>query len=122
MKRKLFLLFLFSIFLCTFFSCARVSIPNSEEAEKKMVDLGYSVQREVQYGEMVSLYNIKQVTILTADKEDSFIQVYYFTCEEDTETYFKDHASSLSKDVEVIKKNKYSIYRGSESAVNDFLS
>ena len=121
-KKSIFLVLSIFLMLSSFTSCATITIPSSEEAEAKMNELGYSVVREIQYGQLVASLNIKQVTILTADKEDAFIQVYYFTSEEDTETYFKDHASSLSKDVEVIKKNKYSIYRGSESAVNDFLS
>ncbi len=122
MKRRS-LLFLSFLLCCSIlFSCSAVTIPNSEEAEQKMEDLGYSVIREIQYGQMVSSLNIKQVTILTADKDDTFIQVYYFTSREDTDTYFKDHEASISKDVEVVKKNKYSIYRGSEAAVADFLS
>ncbi len=122
MKRRFFLFVILLLSLSMLFSCASVTVPNSEDAEKKMKDLGYSVIREIQYGPMVSSLNIEQVTILTADKEDTFIQVYYFTSKKDTDTYFKDHESSISKDVEVVKKNKYSIYRGSESAVNDFLS
>lgn len=122
MKRKLILFLVLLLSLSILSSCTSVTIPGSEEAEKKMQDLGYSVIREIQYGQMVSSLNIKQVTILTADKGDAFIQVYYFTSEEDTDTYFKDHEGSISKDVEVVKKNKFSIYRGSESAVADFLS
>jgi hypothetical protein len=122
MKKLLALLLSFLLLFGMLVSCSAVTIPNSEEAEQKMKGLGYSVIREIQYGQMVSTLNIKQVTILSADKGDTFIQVYYFTSEEDTDTYFKDHESSLSKNVEVVKKNKFSIYRGSESAVEDFLS
>ena len=122
MKKRIALFLSFLLCIGMFFSCSTVTIPNSEEAEQKMKDLGYSVIREIQYGRMVSSLNIKQVTILSADKGDTFIQVYFFTTEEDTDTYFKDHESSLSKNVEVVKKNKFSIYRGSESAVEDFLS
>ncbi len=102
-------------------SCATVTIPNSAETKEKMEALGYSVLVDVQYGEKVEVYKIDQITILTADKGDDFIQIYYFTNEEDTETFYKDRARSLTRGVEVARKNKYSIYRGTQGAVDDFL-
>ena len=117
---SVFLIVLLIAPLC--FSCSTVTIPNSAEAKEKMEELGYSVQLNVQYGEMVAVYNIDQVTILTADKGDDFIQVYFFTNKEDTDTFYKDRARSLTRSVEVARKNKYSIYRGTQAAVDDFLS
>ncbi len=87
-----------------------------------MESLGYYVKVDVQYGDMVAVYKIKQVTILTADKGDDFIQVYFFTNKKDTDTFYKDRARSLTRSVEVARKNKYSIYRGTQKAVDDFLS
>ncbi|MBR2181283.1 MAG: hypothetical protein IJ949_05265, partial [Oscillospiraceae bacterium] len=80
------------------------------------------VQLDVQYGDMVEIYHIDQVTILTADKGDDYIQVYYFTNQADTDRFYKDRARSLTRGVEVARKNKYSIYRGTQRAVDDFLS
>ena len=122
MKKITFLLLALVLLLPVFTSCASVTILNSEEAKKKMEDLGYTVQIDVQYGEMVAVYKIDQVTILTADKGDDFIQVYYFTNQDDTDTFYKDRARSLTRSVEVARKNKYSIYRGTQTAVDDFLS
>ncbi len=122
MKKALCFFFTVIIFCSICTSCATVVIPNSAEAKEKMESLGYSVQVDVQYGDMVSVYNIDQVTILTADKGEDFIQVYFFTNEEDTETFYKDRARSLTRSVEVARKNKYSIYRGTQTAVDDFLS
>lgn len=122
MKKITFLLLALVLLLPVFTSCASVTILNSEEAKKKMEDLGYTVQIDVQYGEMVAVYKIDQITILTADKGDDFIQVYYFTNQDDTDTFYKDRARSLTRSVEVARKNKYSIYRGTQTAVDDFLS
>lgn len=119
MKKNVLLLFLICLFFLT--SCAKTVIPNSAEAESKMKDLGYTVTVKVHYGEDVKTTGITQMTLLNADKDDAYIQVYYFTNEEDTETFYRQKGSLLSKDVEVLKKNKYSIYRGSKSAVADFL-
>ena len=122
MKRVLSCLLLLIVMTPLIASCSTVTIPNSAEAKEKMESLGYSVKVDVQYGEMVAVYKIKQVTILTADKGDDFIQVYFFTNEEDTDTFYKDRARSLTRSVEVARKNKYSIYRGTQAAVDDFLS
>ncbi len=121
---KRFFGFFLTILLCSllFSSCAVITIPNSESAEKKLKDLGYSVQLQVLYGDLTSNYHVKQVTILSADKGDEFIQVYFFTNKEDTKTFYSDRSRSLMRGVDVIKKNKYSIYRGTEKAVEDFLS
>lgn len=102
-------------------SCKAVTIPNSHEAKNKLEELGYTVSLEIQYGDMVKAYGIDQVTILSADKGESFLQVYYFTNKEDTDTFYQARSASLSRNVEIAKKNKYSIYRGSKSAVEDFL-
>lgn len=119
MKR---LILLIVILLCfNFASCSEVTILNSEEAKVRMEEAGYSVTLSINYGEHAQTFGVSQVTVLTAKKGDSFIQVYYFTNEEDTNSFYKKEASLLSDKVEVVKKNKYSIYRGSESAVNDFL-
>lgn len=122
MKRFCFISIFLLMLIPLFASCANVTIPNSAEAKEKMEALGYTVQVDVQYGEMVAVYNIDQVTILTADKGDDFIQVYFFTNQEDTDTFYKDRARSLTRSVEVARKNKYSIYRGTQTAVDDFLS
>jgi len=122
MKRLFYFLFVLFLVLPVFASCSSVTILNSAEAKEKMESMGYTVQVTVQYGEMVAVYDIDQVTVLTADKGDDFIQVYYFTNEKDTDTFYKDRARSLTRGVEVARKNKYSIYRGSQTAVDDFLS
>ncbi len=120
--KKILSIFLLLILFVPLCSCSTVTIPNSAEAKVKMENLGYTVQLDVQYGDMVAVYNIEQVTILTADKGDDFIQVYFFANEEDTDTFYKDRARSLTRSVEVARKNKYSIYRGTKVAVDDFLS
>lgn len=122
MKRLLRVFPLVTCLLLLLVSCSTVTIPNSAEAKEKMEELGYSVKVDVQYGDMVEVYKIKQVTILTADKGDDFIQVYFFTNQEDTDTFYKDRPRSLTRGVEVVRKNKYSIYRGTQAAVDDFLS
>lgn len=120
--KKTFCCILLIIFLLPVISsCSTVTILNSADAKDKMEALGYSVKVEVQYGEILEVYKVDQVTILTADKDDDFIQVYYFTNEEDTETFYEDRVRSLTRSVEVAKKNKYSIYRGTQKAVDDFL-
>ena len=122
MKKILCLFSLLLITVSSFVSCSTLTIPNSAEAKEKMEALGYTVQVDVQYGEMVAVYDIDQVTILTADKGEDFIQIYFFTNKEDTDKFYKDRARSLTRSVEVARKNKYSIYRGTQTAVNDFLS
>lgn len=122
MKRlSSFLLVLLSLCLLMS-SCRTVTIQNSAEAEIKLKELGYNVQREILYGDMTDYYKVDQVTILSADRGDDFVQVYYFTNKEDTETFYSDRARSLMRGVDVVRKNKYSIYRGTEQAVEDFLS
>lgn len=121
MKKLVSSIFLIIFLLPLIVSCSSVTILNSADAKKKMESLGYSVKVDVQYGEMLEIYNIDQVTILTADKGEDFIQVYYFTKKEDTDTFYEDRVRSLTRSVEVAKKNKYSIYRGSQKAVSDFL-
>ena len=119
MKWKLFLLTLVSALFLS--SCALTVIPNSAEAKERMENLGYSVNMFIQYGDDVSMQNITQVTILNASLDDDYLQVYFFANEEDTDTFFEERKNTLGKDTEVIRKNKYSIYRGTEKAVNDFL-
>ncbi len=121
MKRFLCSVLLILLFVPWISSCSSVTILNSADAKEKMEKLGYFVKVDVQYGEMVEVYQIDQVTILTAEKDDDFIQVYYFTNKEDTNKFYEDRIRSLTRSVEVAKKNKYSIYRGSKNAVNDFL-
>ena len=119
---KRFSSFILLCLICLLFSsCTTVTIPNSAEAKEKLEKLGYTVSIEIQYGEMVASYGIDQVTILSADKEDDFIQVYYFTNKEDTNTFYEARSASISRNVEVAKKNRYSIYRGSKASVEDFL-
>lgn len=122
MKRVFAFVFSCILIISVFSSCSTVTILNSAEAKEKMESLGYSVQLDVQYGDMVEIYHIDQVTILTADKGDDYIQVYYFTNQADTDRFYKDRARSLTRGVEVARKNKYSIYRGTQRAVDDFLS
>lgn len=121
MKKSVCCILLVIFLLPVISSCSTVTILNSTDAKEKMESLGYSVKVEVQYGEILEIYKIDQVTILTADKDDDFIQVYYFTNKEDTETFYEDRVRSLTRSVEVAKKNKYSIYRGTQKAVDDFL-
>ncbi len=120
MKRVLSLSFLF-ILLLSMVSCAAVTIPGSKEAKEKLEKLGYTVTLEIQYGDMVKDYGIQQLTILSAEKGEDFIQVYYFTNKEDTDTFYEARSASISRNVEIAKKNKYSIYRGSKASVEDFL-
>lgn len=114
----------FCVFLliCVLSSCSATRILNSKEAAAKMKEIGYNVNVDIKHGEDVISYGIQQVTILSADLDKDFIQVYYFTCEEDTDSFYKAKEKSLTSGVEVVKKNKYSIYRGTESAVDSFLN
>lgn len=112
----LIVLMLFSLVSCT------TSIPNSAEAKEKMEALGYDVELSVQYGKAVTGVGVQQITFLFCDKGEDFLQAYFFTNEEDTKKFYKDNCLSLESDVEVIKKNRYSIYRGTKVAAEDFLS
>ncbi len=103
-------------------SCSKVAIPNSSQAEEKLENLGYNVTIKVFYGEDAAVVGVTQMTQLTAEKDGDYFQAYFFANEEDTDTFYSAKATSLSKDVDVLKKNKYSIYRGSKSAEADFLS
>lgn len=87
-----------------------------------MEKLGYDVELTIHYGEDVKGLGIQQVTFLFCDKEEDFLQAYFFANEEDTDTFYKSNHQSLETDVEVVQKNRYSIYRGTKSAVEDFLS
>ena len=122
MKKKFFLACVLACFLILLAACKTITIPNSSRAKEKLQNMGYSVQVEVTYGEDAARAGIEQVTVLTADRGEDFIQVYFFTNEQDAKTLYRDHAASLTRGVEVVKKNKYSIYRGSQTAVDDFLS
>ena len=98
-------------------------IPSSVEAKEKLIALGYSVDLIVEEGqESDSNRKIAQITTLSAVKENRYLCVYYFASEEDTNTFYEDHIYSLTSDAEVVRKNKYSIYRGTRAAVEDFLS
>ena len=119
--KKLFLSFCFVLMLLFSISCSYTVILNSEEAELRMTEKGYKTTIVVHYGDTAKNFNVQQVTIFDATMDNDFIQVYYFTNEEDTETFYKDRAASLSSGVDVVRKNKYSIYRGTEKAVEDFL-
>ena len=65
---------------------------------------------------------IQQVTFVFCDKGEDFLQAYFFASEEDTEKFYETSRTSLEMDVAVIAKNRYSIYRGTKKAVEDFLS
>ncbi len=121
MRKVLKIVFCLLLMMAVLSSCAKTRILNSEEAAEKLRELGYLVNVDIQHGDAVKAYGITQVTVLSADLEDEFIQVYYFTCEEDTETFYKAKVKSLSSGVEVVKKNKYSIVRGTVKASQDFL-
>lgn len=120
MKRVL-ILVLALAFLFSFSACS-TKIPTSAEAKEKMQALGYDVDLSVQYGSDVAVQGIQQVTFLFCDKDDDFLQVYFFTNKEDTDKFYKENQKSLEYDVEVIHKNRYSIYRGTKAATEDFLS
>ena len=109
-----------SVFLSV--GCSKTVIPTSVEAKEKLEKLGYSVSVNVNVYERTEDFPIAQITTLTADKNGDVLQAYFFTCKEDTDAFFKLRATSLSKGVEVIKKNKYSIYRGSAQSVAELLS
>ena len=116
-KSLLLLLTMLALFLS---SCT--TIPGSKDAKQKLEELGYSVNMFTQAGNEVSDQNITQVTVLRATKDRDFIDVYFFANEEDTDTFYSNRTKSLSADAEVVKKNKYSIYRGTKQGVEDFLS
>lgn len=120
MKKYFAILFVLTILFSS--SSCTTTIPNSAEAKEKMEAHGYETKIEVLYGEAVSALGIQQITFLFCDKEDDFLQVYFFANKEDTDKYYKDYQSSLESDVEVIRKNRYSIYRGTKAAADDFLS
>ena len=116
-----------SLFLCVIIAvsvsgCAKTVIPNSVEAKKKMEELGYVTSLSIQTEKEVVVFDVKQITSLTAEKNGDFLEVYYFTSEEDTEKFYEIRSHTLRSNVEVIKKNRYSVYRGTKQAVQDFLS
>lgn len=119
--KKFVVLILALAFLFSFSSCT-TEIPTSTEAKEKMQALGYDVDLSVRYGSDVAVLGIQQVTFLSCDKDDDFLQAYFFTNKEDTDKFYKDNQNSLEYDVEVIHKNRYSIYRGTKAAAEDFLS
>ncbi len=118
-KRLICILVLLSALLCC--SCSRVRIPNSAEAKERLTNLGYSVDVTYYASEKAAIHEVEQLTMLYAKKGDAFIQVYFFKNPEDTKIFYDDNSSAICKNAEVISKNRYSIYRGHESAVNDFL-
>ena len=91
------------------------------DAKEKLEDAGFTVEMFTQYGDEVKSQGITQVTVIYATKDEDFLHAYFFASEEDTEAFYKNRTVSLEKDVEVIKKNKYSIYRGTKNAVDAFL-
>ncbi len=121
MKRTTTILLIFILTLL-FSSCGN-TIPNSQEAKDKLEDLGYAVNVSLYYGEEAKkLFRVDQITILNAEIDrEQFIQVYFFTNEADTQTFYNEYSATLTSGVEVVKKNKFSIYRGSQEAVADFL-
>ncbi len=119
--KKFSIILLILIMLVSMPSCT-TTIPNSADGKEKMEALGYETEIYVQHGEAVSALGIQQVTFLFCDKEDDFLQAYFFASKEDTDKYYKENQRSLESDVEVIRKNRYSIYRGTKAAAEDFLS
>ncbi len=117
-KRIVLILTLATLFLV---SCS-TTIPSSAQAQEKLEALGYKVESFTKYGDEVAAQKITQVTVLYATKGEDFLDAYFFANEEDTDTFYADRAKSLSSDVEILRKNKYSIYRGTKAAVDDFLS
>jgi len=107
--------------LLIFTSCSKTVILNSAEAKAMMDEKGYSTTITIHVAEEAAKFKVEQITIFYASKGDDFIQVYYFTNEEDTEQFYKDRAASIGASVDVVRKNKYSVYRGTEQAVADFL-
>jgi lipopolysaccharide export LptBFGC system permease protein LptF len=120
--KKIFSLMLAACFCLFLAACKTTVIPTSAEAKEKMEKLGYLCTVNVQYGEEVATYGITQVTILTADQDDEYIQVYFFANQEDTDRFFQQKAATLTDGVNIVKKNRYSIYRGTEKAIGDSLS
>lgn len=117
--KKLCLIFL--VFASVLLSSC-TTVPTSVEAKEKMESLGYTVELFTKYGDEVANQGITQVTVLRATKDKEFLDAYFFANEEDTDTFYSGRSKSLSADVEVLKKNRYSIYRGTQNAVDDFLS
>jgi len=113
--------FLVLICLSLLLSACTVSIPNSKEAKEKLEKLGYTVSLSTQFGSEVVDQGITQVTILKANCGDDYVQAYFFANEEDTETFYSERKKGFSSG-DVAKKNKYSIYRGTEKGIEDFLS
>ncbi len=111
-------LFLLAILMS---SCSTVTIPNSSEAIAKLEEMGYYVNHFIQYGDDVAHQGITQVTVVRANKGEDFLEVFFFANKEDTQTFYEMRAHTIVEGCEVIKKNKYSIYRGTEQAVSDFL-
>ena len=121
MMKRFWLILLVFLTLVSCVSCS-TTIPTSAEAEVKMKELGYEVDSFIKYGDDVAIQKITQVTVFTATKEDLYLQVFFFANEEDTETFYNARKNSLPSEVEVVRKNKYSICRGSKQALEDFLS
>lgn len=118
MKKTLVLVLICLSFVLS--SCS-VTIPSSVEAKEKLEKLGYDVSLKTQFGSEVSDQGITQVTILKANLGDDYICAYFFANEEDTETFYKSREKAFTS-ADLSKKNKYSIYRGTQKAVDDFLS
>ena len=118
---KKFLIFVFICFSFVLSACS-VTIPNSVEATEKLEKLGYTVSLTTQFGSEVSDQGITQVTILKANLNDEYIYAYFFANEEDTDTFYSQREKAFASKDEISKKNKYSIYRGTKTAVDDFLS
>lgn len=98
------------------------TIPGSKDAKQKLEELGYTVELFTQTGDAVADQNISQVTVLRATKDHEYIDVYFFANEKDTDTFYSNRSKSISANAEVVKKNQYSIYRGTKQGVKDFLS
>ena len=121
MKKSLLCLFL--ALTALFLSSCTTVIPNSTEAKEKLIAMGYSVDVTVEEGAPSDTHpRIVQITTLSAIKEKNYLCVYFFANEEDTNNFYQDHIYSLTSNAEVVRKNKYSIYRGTQQAVEDFLS
>ena len=115
----LILAFVLSLLFLT--SCT-TRIPNSEEAKTRMEFRGYTTSLSHILGYEAELLHVRQVTVLTAQKEGEYLQVYFFANEEDTNTFYEENRKAILYDIPVVEKNRYSIYRGTENAVNDFLN
>ena len=120
MKRLLSIFFAI-LLVASLFSCTK-TIPSSEEAKEKMEKLGYDVELSILYGKDAKNYGIQQVTFVFCEKDEEFLQAYFFANEEDTDRFYEINRTSMESNVSVIEKNRYSIYRGTKKAVEDFLS